>query len=192
VNRPLVAPDLRDGPVRLRELRDDDAARFADALQDEGIFDGAYSGNLAADEAAVLAYIGKTRPEAERGERILLTIADESDRMVGLGMAFHFNDRNRDCEIGFWLHPDARGAGVGTRAVRLLTGWAMHALGVERVYAMTRPENTGSRPLLERAGFTLDGTIRGNERTADGTRRDAVSYTILYTDDQAPPDPRNP
>jgi RimJ/RimL family protein N-acetyltransferase len=190
VTAPLVAPDLRDGPVGLRELRDDDAPRFASALQDPGVFDGAYSGNLAADEAAVLAYIRDMRPLAASGERILLTITGEGDAMAGLGMLFGFNERNRDCEIGFWLHPDARGTGVGTRAVRLLSGWAMHALGVERVYAMTRPDNAGSRALLERAGFVLDGTLRGSERTADGERRDSVSYTILYTDDQAPPDPR--
>jgi RimJ/RimL family protein N-acetyltransferase len=189
---PLVAPDLRDGPVRLRELRDDDAPAFASGLEDPGVFDGAYSGNLAAEEPAVLAYIRQTRPLADQGERILLAIADEGDRMVGLGMAFGFNDRNRDCEIGFWLHPDARGAGMGTRAVRLLTGWLMHARGVERVYAMTRPDNRGSRALLERAGYVEDGTIRGRERKADGTRGDSVSYTILHTDDQAPADPRNP
>lgn len=188
----LVAPDLADGDVRLRELRDSDVPAFARALQDPGVFDAAYSGQLAADEREVLAYVRKTRPLAEAGERILLTIAGPDDEMAGLGMLFGLNERNLDGEIGFWLAPDARGAGIGTRAVRLLTGWALHAVGRERVYAMTRPENAGARALLERAGFVLDGTIRGRERRADGTRGDSVSYTMLFTDDQAPPDPRSP
>jgi RimJ/RimL family protein N-acetyltransferase len=107
-------------------------------------------------------------------------------------MVYNINDRNLEAEIGFWLAREARGRGIGTRAVRLLTGWAMHAAGMERVYAMTRPTNTGARALLERAGFVCDGTIRGRERMAGGRRGDSLSYTMLYTDDQAPPDPRNP
>jgi RimJ/RimL family protein N-acetyltransferase len=188
----LTAPDLHDGPVRLRELRDEDVPAFVRALGDPAVFDKAYSGLLAADEKTVLSYVRRARGQAEAGERILLAIADRSDAMVGLGMLFHLNDRNLDAEIGFWLAPDARGGGFGTRAVRLLTGWAMHVLHLERIYAMTRPDNTDARRLLERAGFVLDGTIRGNERTADGLRKDAVSYTMLYTDIKAPPDPRNP
>ena len=188
----LAAPDLRDGPIRLRELRDDDTPAFVRALEDPAVFDGAYSGQLAADEKTVLNYIRNARPLADRGERILLAIAGESDQMIGLGMLFGLNKRNLDGEIGFWLAADARGAGHGRRAVVLLTAWAIHVVGLERVYAMTRPANAGARGVLESAGFVLDGTIRGRERTIGGDRRDSVSYTMLYTDIKAPPDPRNP
>lgn len=182
----LVAPDLSDGVVRLRELRDDDVPAFTRALADPGVFDLAYSGNLAADEATVLAYVHRERASAEAGERILLAIVDEAGTMIGLGMLFALNDRNRDGEIGFWLAPEARGRGIGTRAVRLLTGWAMHQVGRERVYAMTNPANVGACGVLERAGFVCDGTIRGRDRTAAGERRDSLSYTILSSDEQAP------
>ena len=188
----LAAPDLRDGPLRLRELRDEDAPAFVRALEDPAVFDGAYSGQLAADEGVVLDYIRRMRTLADRGERILLTIADEADEMIGLGMLFNLVERNLDGEIGFWLAAAARGAGHGVRTIRLLTAWAIHVVGLERVDAMTRPANAGARGALESAGFVLDGTIRGRERTAGGDRRDSVSYTMLFTDIKAPHDPRNP
>ena len=62
----------------------------------------------------------------------------------------------------------------------------MREVGRERVYAMTNPANAGARAVLERAGFTCDGIIRGRERTAAGARRDSVSYTMLSTDEKAP------
>ena len=187
--RVLVAPDppLEEGPARLRFLEDRDIPVFARALTDPGVFDLAYSGQLPADEDVVRDYVVAFREKAASGEGILLTIASaESDEMAGLAMLFAIKERNLDAEIGFWLGPWARGAGIGTTGVRLIARWAFRHMGLERVHANTAPTNAGARGLLERAGFSFDGTLRGAERTASGERRDLVTYCLLSSDEGAP------
>jgi RimJ/RimL family protein N-acetyltransferase len=189
VTGPLVAPDppLTEGAVRLRGLEDRDVPNFARALEDPGVFDLAYSGQLAADERAVAEYVRRFRATRTANEEaILMAFADAADEMAGLGMVFAINPRNLDAEIGFWVAPWARGSGTGLAGLRLLVRWAFEAFGLERLHAHTNPANAPARGLLERGGFTVEGTLRGADRTASGERRDSVSYSLLITD------PRNP
>lgn len=62
-------------------------------------------------------------------------------------------------EVGFWLAAHARGRGVATAAVRMLTGWALapRGPGLRQVWARTRPANAPAAGVLERAGFTCLG-----------------------------------
>ncbi|OON32008.1 hypothetical protein BSA16_08115, partial [Micromonospora sp. Rc5] len=52
-----------------------------------------------------------------------------------------------------------------------------------RVWAGTRPENAASQRVLERAGFTREGLLRGRLPGPDGTRVDSVQYARLATDE---------
>jgi RimJ/RimL family protein N-acetyltransferase len=63
-------------------------------------------------------------------------------------------------EIGIALDPAARGAGVGTRAVRLLTQYLFDELEAHRVQAGTWVENHAMRGVLERLGYTCEGVMR--------------------------------
>jgi len=189
VTRVLAAPDppLADGPARLRALEDRDVSAFARALEDDAVQSRAYSGAMAPEEDVVQAYVDGFRDKAEGGEGILLTIASaDDDEMAGLGMLFAIKERNLDAEIGFWLGPWARGRGIGTSGVRLLCRWAFAQVGLDRVHANTSYDNEPTRALLERAGFSLDGTLRGAELTEAGERRDMVTYCMLSSDEGAP------
>lgn len=84
------------------------------------------------------------------------------------------------CEIGVELVPAARGEGLGTEAVALLT---RHLLsnGFGRVQASTDVGNAAMRGALENAGFRLEGTLRGY--MPDGARRtDGVLYALTAAD----------
>lgn len=50
----------------------------------------------------------------------------------------------------------AQGQGVGTRFAWMLHAFAFQVLRLERVYASVIPQNTGSRRLFEKVGYTLD------------------------------------
>ena len=47
-----------------------------------------------------------------------------------------------DDDLGYWLAPRARGRGVTTRAVLLLSRWAFDSLPVERIEITIEPETT--------------------------------------------------
>ena len=48
--------------------------------------------------------------------------------------------------VGYWLLPVARGRGLATMAVRLLSNWAIRELGVTKVRLTTAPEREERRP----------------------------------------------
>jgi RimJ/RimL family protein N-acetyltransferase len=98
---------------------------------------------------------------------------------VGL-VGFAVDDWKRSAEAFYWLLPEARGAGVITRALRLCVDFAF-AGGVERVYVLVHPENDASHRVAQRCGFTREGTLRAYEPFKGG-RPDLVSWSLLPSD----------
>ena len=56
-------------------------------------------------------------------------------------------------EIGYHFHPDAWGRGYATELTTACTEIADNVLRVPEVHAFAKPENAGSRRVLEKAGF---------------------------------------
>ncbi|MDI5938563.1 GNAT family N-acetyltransferase [Micromonospora sp. DH15] len=118
------------------------------------------------------------------GEAADLAIVDaHTGELAGGCMLYHDEQATGQAMIGFSLLPAGRGRGLATRAVRLVTGWAFDGVGLARVWAGTRPENAASQRVLERAGFTREGLLRGRLPGPDGTRVDSVQYARLATDE---------
>ncbi len=64
-------------------------------------------------------------------------------------------------DIGFALHPWARGRGIMARAVRLAVDWAFTEGGVEIVHWRSHVGNEASLRVAHATGFTLHGTTPG-------------------------------
>lgn len=64
-------------------------------------------------------------------------------------------------DVGFGLHPAARGRGVMKRALRLALGWAFEHRGIEIVHWRSHVGNVASLRAAWAAGFTLHGTAPG-------------------------------
>jgi RimJ/RimL family protein N-acetyltransferase len=80
--------------------------------------------------------------------------------------------------IGIALNPDARGRGHGTQAHRLLVRYLFMHTQVNRIEASTEVTNLAEQRVLEKAGFTREGIIRG-AGFQGGRWHDGVSYSIL-------------
>jgi RimJ/RimL family protein N-acetyltransferase len=63
-------------------------------------------------------------------------------------------------EVGYWMAPWARGRGIMTDAVRLACGWGFDELGLGRIEWWANVGNQASRRVAEKAGFTMEGTVR--------------------------------
>ena len=61
----------------------------------------------------------------------------------------------------------ARGRGFGADAIDLLCRHAFERLDMHRVYAYVLSINPGARRAFERAGFTLEGTLRDDRWSGD-------------------------
>jgi len=80
------------------------------------------------------------------------------------------------CELGIELFNEARGKGVGTEAVQLITEWLL-ANDYPRVQATTDVRNAPMRRVLEKLGFEEEGVLRAFMPDGDD-RADYVLYAI--------------
>ncbi|MEM6666361.1 MAG: GNAT family N-acetyltransferase [Pseudomonadota bacterium] len=62
-------------------------------------------------------------------------------------------------EIGYWLHPDARGQGLAFEAVQRARQWLYGVKGWTTAVSYVDPQNTASKRLAERLGAVLEDEI---------------------------------
>jgi RimJ/RimL family protein N-acetyltransferase len=161
VLRPFVVADF--APARALE-QDPAAARWVPPLP-------------AGDADGVLAFYERCR---EDGDLLHLVIADpESGDYLGETMLAPSD--HRVAEVGCCVVPAARGAGIATGALRVLTDWAFDELGLARVQVFVGVENVAAYRLAEAAGFRREGTLRGYWEE-NGRRLDAVILARLPGD----------
>ncbi|QDB79112.1 GNAT family N-acetyltransferase [Georgenia sp. 311] len=91
-------------------------------------------------------------------------------------------------EIGYWTAPEARGAGLTTRAVGLVLDAAFGPLGMERVEWRAHVGNWPSWRVVWRHGFRREGQVRGDG--VHGAKRvDQWIGTLLRDDPREPATP---
>lgn len=85
-------------------------------------------------------------------------------------------------EIGVEIFdPADRGTGIGTEAGRLLLRHLL-ANGVTRVQATTPVDNAAARAVLDKLGFSYEGTLRSYLPRPEG-REDAAMYAFVQRHD---------
>jgi len=110
----------------------------------------------------------------------------QADQMVGGMLFFPVEWRIRATEIGYWLGQEAAGRGLMTRSVRAMLGYAFDAIQLNRVGLKAEVDNTRSRAIAERLGFTFEGIQRQGWINANGDHLvDMASYAMLASDWQA-------
>jgi RimJ/RimL family protein N-acetyltransferase len=102
--------------------------------------------------------------------------AGRDGRVLGATGLHHIDWTVPRLEIGYWRRSGHGGQGIVTEAVRALARMAFDALRAERVEIRMDDRNVASRRVAERAGFTLEGVLRRDCRTAGGGLRDTRVY----------------
>jgi [ribosomal protein S5]-alanine N-acetyltransferase len=83
--------------------------------------------------------------------------------------------------VGYWLLPEMRGEGLASRAVKLVSRWALRDLALARLALLTEPANRRSQRVAERNGFRKEGVLRSYTEI-DERRVDNVSFSLLPSD----------
>ena len=84
----------------------------------------------------------------------------------------------KSAELGYWLAEDYWGRGIMTEAVRQICREAFDRFDILRIFAEPFAENLGSRRVLEKAGFTCEGTMR-NGVYKNGRVHSYCMYALL-------------
>jgi ribosomal-protein-alanine N-acetyltransferase len=114
------------------------------------------------------------------GELLHLVIADPASGAY-LGETMVAVGEHGVGEVGCCVVPAVRGQGIATGTLRVLTDWALGALGLGRVQVFVGTENTAALRLAEAAAFRREGVLRGYWEE-DGHRLDAIILARLPGD----------
>ncbi|MCU6708796.1 GNAT family N-acetyltransferase [Paenibacillus sp. J5C_2022] len=113
----------------------------------------------------------------ERTDLRLLLIDKASGKLVGSSGLHRMNWSAGAFEIGYWLRTSCTGQGYMHEAVQAITEWTVAELGANRIEIRCDSRNTASKRVAERAGYTLEGILRQQERAVDGTLRDTMVFS---------------
>lgn len=96
----------------------------------------------------------------------------------GIGISVKDDVYEKSAELGYWLSEDFWRKGIMSRAVQLICKEAFEAFDIVRIFAEPFADNAGSRGVLEKAGFTYEGTMRSGVYK-NGEIHSYCMYSIL-------------
>jgi RimJ/RimL family protein N-acetyltransferase len=177
-------PPLSDGVVTLRPWNDGDVDAVYAACQDAEIAYWLPMIPVRYTRSDAHEYVRKTKQSWRDGTDASFAITDASTgEVVGsIGMRSHGDGRGT---VGYWVAREARGRGAATRALKLISSWALDTLGFGRLELMAEPENEASCKVAERARYSREGVLRSYLPTSRRGRRDVVLFSLLPGDQRS-------
>jgi RimJ/RimL family protein N-acetyltransferase/ADP-ribose pyrophosphatase YjhB (NUDIX family) len=164
-------PTLTDGEITLRPFVESHIGAHVDGEDDEmRLWFGQPGPSTYDDMRQVVDRWGRER---EAGTRFTFVIEHDGVYVGGV----EARPRGDVTSLSWWLFAGQRGRGYATRAVRLLTTYAIEHLGARRVQAEVDPRNTASLRVATRAGLRREGVQRVEPGMVD--RPDATGMVIL-------------
>jgi RimJ/RimL family protein N-acetyltransferase len=188
VNPWYEAARISGRSVLLRPYREDDVPRMVEACRDErtthwlsGI-PANYTEQNAREHQRAMA------SDMAEGRALFWAVAAaDDDRLLAEIGLFTPSRTDRQAEIGYWTHPDARGRGLTTEAVGLAVRHALlpveeGGLGLRRVLLRAAAGNAASQRVAEKNGFTRSGVDRAADPLRDGTWADDIRFDLLASE----------
>jgi RimJ/RimL family protein N-acetyltransferase len=175
-------PPLSDGLVTLRQWGEPgDVEAITAACNDRAIAEFLDQLPSPYTEADARAYIRLCREGWGDGTLTNFAITDAETGDVAGSVGVRWVDPEQGvAEVGYWVAPEARGRGVCTRAVRLVSRWVIAEQGAERLQLRADELNGASRKVAVNAGFTEEGVLRSSRYNPRlGRRVDFVMYSLL-------------
>jgi RimJ/RimL family protein N-acetyltransferase len=177
-----VAPDGRSlvgDVVRLDRLQGSDIDELYAAIANEQVYAGGFGGGLAAMPSSAEDMRAQWIPSAaKRFAYVVRLVADGT--VVGTSSLADVDVANERIHLGYTGYaPAVWGTAVNPAAKLLLLAHAFEDCGFGRVKIQTGSKNTRSQAAIAKLGATREGVLRRHMRTADGSFRDTVVFSIL-------------
>src|SRR5262249_33937647 len=146
--------------------RDEDVARFTRVP--EPVPDGFGS-----------VWVARYTRGREDGTNAGFAVVDrQSGDFLGFVALVKLDLDTQEAEAGYMVASPARGRGVATRSLRLLTAWAFAEFPLERIELFIDTANAASEVVAQRCGYTREGVLRW-AYLKPGLRSDTIVYSKL-------------
>jgi RimJ/RimL family protein N-acetyltransferase len=183
-------PTLEGDGLRLRALRRTDAKRLMEACNDERTQHWLVGMPSPYQLEDAESFIDGRLENLASGEGVSWAIADPvTDDLLGNVSVFDLKNRIDATagEVGYWLHPEARGRGVMSAAVALAVKHAFKpieegGLGRRRLMLFAAEGNSASAHVAISNGFTLTGTARAASPRRGGSYDNLLCFDLLSSE----------
>jgi RimJ/RimL family protein N-acetyltransferase len=102
----------------------------------------------------------------------------DGEAVGGVGFVRGTDVERYSAEIGYWLGESLWGRGITTESVELVTDYAFTHDEILRLFAVPFADNTASRRVLEKAGYSCEGILRASA-VKFGEPRDQALYSRI-------------
>jgi [ribosomal protein S5]-alanine N-acetyltransferase len=175
---PLATPTLSTARLRLRPFDESDADDLF-ALHSNPDVLRYWDSPPWTERARADRFLATCRQLAQDGTGIRVVAERVSDgAFLGWCTLNRWNPDFRSASLGYCYNEAAWGQGYATEAARALLGWAYETLDLNRVQAETDTRNAGSARVLEKLGFSREGTLR-EDCVVNGDVSDSWVYGLL-------------
>lgn len=179
--QPVLFATAAGAELRLRALEERDLPEVTRTCQDEQTVRWTTVPHPYRPEHAEGFLHDLVRPAWARGAAATFAVADPDDNYVAsIDLRILPNDP-LVADVGYMTAPHARGRGYLPAALTAVCAWGFTTLGLARIEWRANVGNTASRRAAEKAGFTVEGTLRGGVQHR-GERQDAWIGALLPGD----------
>ena len=167
--------------IKIRRWKIEDAEAIAAALNNKKLQDNLRDGlpypyTVSDAEEFITAMLG-----ADSDSTFAWAITAD-DRVIGSIGAFRKDNVHRlTAEMGYYIAEGYWGKGIATEAVKQACAYLFENTDIVRVFAEPYAFNESSCRVLEKAGFSYEGTLRGNA-IKNGHIVDMKMYAVLKED----------
>ncbi len=178
---------LAEGPVGLRPLRLRDASIWREVRLRNAEWLRPWeptNPETPLFRSGIGPYLGMAqtmRREARQGLALPWVVTYDGDFAGQLTVGAIVWGSARSAQIGYWVDKGVAGRGVMPTAVALAVDHCFFNVGLHRVEANIRPENSASRRVVEKLGFREEG-VRQRHLHIDGAWRDHICYALTTED----------
>ena len=169
---------LVDGDIRLEPLTAEHAAAMDELARDVDVARFTRVPEPVPDDFGVRWVERYTRGREENKNAGFAIVDVQSDEFLGLMALVNLDLETAEAEAGYVTVSRARGRGVATRALRLLSAWAFAEFPLERIELLIDVANPASEVVAQRAGYTREGVLRWTY-LKPGLRSDTIVYSLL-------------
>jgi ribosomal-protein-alanine N-acetyltransferase len=87
-------------------------------------------------------------------------IEKKSDTCIGQIAIFLVDDKNHFCEIEYCIGSKFQRNGYCSEAVQAIINYAFHNVNIHKMQVCHKENNTASKRVIQKCGFTYEGTLR--------------------------------
>ena len=128
----------------------------------------------ARDIAETALFLASDEARAITGQAIVV----DGEAVGSISLTLGSDVYRRSAELGYWLGEPFWGRGIMTAVVTAMCREGFGTWDIVRIHAEPFARNAASRRVLEKAGFTLEGTLRQSVYK-NGEMLDSCIYALL-------------